>query len=54
VDANERQRRNGNIPATREVVTKHPWGMPEGAIPLYGGRETRFEVIRRREPRPRD
>lgn len=52
-DAYERQRRNGKIPATWEVVTMHAWGMPEGAMPLYGGRETRFEVIERREPRVR-
>lgn len=50
----ERHRRNGRIPATWEVVTLHAWGMPEGAMPLYGGRETRFEVIKRRAPRPRD
>jgi malonyl-CoA O-methyltransferase len=53
VDAYERERRNGKIPATWAVVTMHAWGMPEGAMPLYGGRETRFEVIQRREPRPR-
>lgn len=51
VDAYERQRRNGRIPATWEVVTIHAWGHQEGAMPLYGGRETRFEVIKRREPR---
>ncbi len=53
-DAYERYRRHGRIPATWEVVTLHAWGMPEGAMPLYGGRETRFEVIKRREPPTRD
>jgi malonyl-CoA O-methyltransferase len=51
LDAYETQRREGHIPATWEVITLHAWGMPEGAMPLYGGRETRFEVISRREPR---
>ena len=54
VDAYERARRSDKVPATWEVVTLHAWGMPEGAMPLYGGRETRFEVIQRREPRPHD
>ncbi|MGH8114049.1 MAG: malonyl-ACP O-methyltransferase BioC [Rhodanobacteraceae bacterium] len=52
LDAYEARRRHGKIPATWEVVTMHAWGTPEGAMPLYGGRETRFEVIERREPRP--
>lgn len=43
---------SGRIQATFEVVTLHAWGFPEGAFPLYGGRETRFEVISRRVPRP--
>lgn len=51
LDAYECRRRHGKIPATWEVVTMHAWGMPAGAMPLYGGRETRFEVIERREPR---
>ncbi|MGH8191132.1 MAG: malonyl-ACP O-methyltransferase BioC [Rhodanobacteraceae bacterium] len=50
VDVYEKRRRNGKIPATWEVVTMHAWGLPVGAMPLYGGRETRFEVIKRREP----
>ncbi len=50
LDAYETRRREGRIPATFEVVTMHAWGFPEGAMPLYGGRETPFEVIRRREP----
>lgn len=54
LDAYEAQRRDGGIPATWEIVTLHAWGHPEGAMPLYGGRETRFEVIRRREPRSRN
>src|SRR5690348_1871399 len=54
VDAYERERRDGKIPASWEVVTLHAWGMPEGAMPLYGGRETRFEVIKRREPQPHE
>jgi len=29
----------------------HAWGFPVDAMPLYGGRDTRFEVISRREPR---
>ena len=52
LDTYETRRRRGKIPATWEVVTMHAWGMPEGAMPLYGGRETRFEVIERRQPRP--
>lgn len=52
LDVYETRRRHGKIPATWEVVTMHAWGMPSGAMPLYGGRETRFEVIERREPRP--
>lgn len=53
LDAYETQRRDGYVPATWEVVTLHAWGPPEGFLPRYGGRETRFEVISRREPRPR-
>ncbi|HEX5962037.1 MAG TPA: malonyl-ACP O-methyltransferase BioC [Rhodanobacteraceae bacterium] len=49
--AYETRRRDGRIPATWEVVTMHAWGFPADALPLYGGRETRFEVISRREPR---
>lgn len=49
--AYEAQRRDGRIPATWEVLTMHAWGFPAGAMPLYGGRDTRFEVISRREPR---
>ena len=45
--------REGGIPATWEVVTLHAWGFPVGALPMYGGRDTRFEVISRREPRGR-
>lgn len=51
LDAYEAQRRDGRIPATWEVVTLHAWGFPADALPLYGGRETRFEVLSRREPR---
>lgn len=50
LDAYETQRRNGRIPATWEVVTLHAWGYPADAMPMYGGRDTRFEVISRREP----
>lgn len=50
VDAYETRRRDGRIPATWEIVTLHAWGFPADAMPLYGGRETRFEVIKRREP----
>ena len=53
LDAYETRRRDGRIPATWEVVTLHAWGFPAGAMPLYGGRETRFEVVSRRERRPR-
>ena len=53
LDAYETRRRDGRIPATWEVVTLHAWGFPADAMPLYGGRDTRFEVISRREPRPR-
>jgi malonyl-CoA O-methyltransferase len=52
LDAYEARRHAGSIPATYEVVTLHGWGFPAGAMPLYGGRETRFEVLSRREPRP--
>lgn len=52
-DAYAVHQRDGPISATFEVVTLHAWGFPEGALPLYGGRETRFEVISRREPRTR-
>ncbi|MGH8145911.1 MAG: malonyl-ACP O-methyltransferase BioC [Rhodanobacteraceae bacterium] len=51
LDAYEAQRRDGRIPATWEVLTMHAWGFPADAMPLYGGRDTRFEVISRREPR---
>lgn len=51
VDAYETRRRDGRIPATWEVVTLHGWGFPAGSMPLYGGRDTRFEVVSRREPR---
>ena len=50
LDAYEAQRREGRIPATWEVVTLHARGFPADAMPLYGGRETRFEVLSRREP----
>lgn len=50
-DAYAAQRGEGRIPATFEVVTLHAWGHPAGALPLYGGRDTRFEVLSRREPR---
>ncbi len=53
IEAYETHRRDGRIPATWEVVTLHAWGFPADAMPLYGGRDTRFEVISRREPRPR-
>lgn len=53
LDAYETRRRDGRIPATWEVVTLHAWGFPADALPLYGGRETRFEVVRQREPHPR-
>jgi malonyl-CoA O-methyltransferase len=52
LDAYETKRPDGRIPATWEVVTMHAWGFPANAMPLYGGRETRFDVIERREPRP--
>lgn len=52
LDAYEAHRRDGRIPATYEVVALHGWGFPAGAMPLYGGRDTRFEVVSRREPRP--
>lgn len=52
--AYEARRRNGRIPATWEVVTVQAWGFPADAMPLYGGRETRFEVVSRREPRGPD
>lgn len=51
LDAYETHRREGRIPATWEVVTLHAWGFPADAMPLYGGRETRFEVLSRRKPR---
>jgi malonyl-CoA O-methyltransferase len=51
LDAYESGRAHGKIPATWEVVTMHAWGFPADALPLYGGRETRFDVIKRREPR---
>jgi malonyl-CoA O-methyltransferase len=51
LEAYESHRHEGRIPATYEVVTVHGWGFPAGAMPLYGGRETRFEVVSRREPR---
>ncbi len=51
LDAYEARRHEGSIPATYEVVTLHAWGFPAGAMPLYGGRDTRFEVVSRREPR---
>lgn len=54
LDAYESQRRDGRIPATWEVVTLHAWGFPADALPLYGGRDTPFEVLSRREPRPRN
>jgi malonyl-CoA O-methyltransferase len=53
LDAYETERRDGRIPATWEIVTLHAWGAPEGFLPRYGGRETRFEVVKRCEPRPR-
>lgn len=53
LDAYETRRHDGRIPATWEIVTLHAWGFPADAMPLYGGRDTRFEVISRREPRPR-
>lgn len=53
LDAYETSRRDGRIPATWEVITLHAWGFPADAMPLYGGRDTRFEVVSRREPRPR-
>jgi malonyl-CoA O-methyltransferase len=49
LDAYETRRRGGRIPATWEVIALHAWGFPAGAMPLYGGRETRFEVISRRK-----
>lgn len=51
LDAYESHRREGRVPATYEVVTLHGWGFPAGAMPLYGGRDTRFEVLSRRGPR---
>lgn len=45
--AYETCRRDGRLPATWEVITLHAWGAPEGFLPLYGGRETPFEVIKR-------
>lgn len=51
LEAYEARRHNGRIPATYEVVTLHAWGFPAGAMPLYGGRETPFEVVSRRAPR---
>jgi len=51
LEAYETRRRDGRIPATWEIVTLHAWGFPVDAMPLYGGRDTRFEVISRREPR---
>lgn len=53
-DAYETENREaGGVRATWEIVTLHAWGPPEGFLPRYGGRETPFEVISRREPRPR-
>lgn len=52
LDAYETRRRDGRIPATWEIVTLHAWGFPADALPMYGGRETRFEVIRRRPDAP--
>lgn len=54
LDAYEAQRRDGRIPASWEVVTLHAFGFPADAMPLYGGRETRFEVVSRRAPRGKD
>lgn len=54
IEAYETHRRDDRIPATWEIVTLHAWGFPAGAMPLYGGRDTRFEVISRREPPPRN
>ena len=48
LDAYDAHRRDGRIPATWEIVTLHACGFPTDALPMYGGRETRFEVIRRR------
>ena len=54
LDAYETQRRDGRIPATWEIVTLHAFGHAADALPLYGGRDTPFEVVRRRAPPPRD
>lgn len=51
LDAYATRHDDGRIPATWEVVTLHAWGFPADALPLYGGRETRFEVLSRRGPR---
>ena len=53
LDAYEAHRRDGRLPATWEVITLHAWGAPEGFLPLYGGRDTPFEVVRRADPRGR-
>lgn len=50
------RRADGRIAASWEVVTLHAWGFPVDAMPMYGGRETRFEVVSRRDPcgKPQD
>ncbi|TAN03337.1 MAG: malonyl-[acyl-carrier protein] O-methyltransferase BioC [Rhodanobacteraceae bacterium] len=53
LDAYETRRCGGRIPATWEIVTLHAWGLPEGFLPRYGGRETPFEVVKWAERPPR-
>lgn len=52
LDAYAAPHAGGRIPATVELVTLHGWGFPAGAMPLYGGRDTPFEVVSRRPPPP--